>query len=688
PEPEVVPMPDIPAPADPNAKMSPDDIAALLASMNPEEAAEEPAILEPAMEDPVMEETATEEPILEESVVEEAASEPSAEGPVDVGSLLDGLDMSILEEDLDQTSMDPLSMTEEDLEKRMNMAREEGEKEEISEQPSDLNELLKESGEEDFSEIGDMLDKSDQNIAVGNEIEDLLNPKEEPDYAAMALSEDQPTQAPAGEDKAAERKRLREEKKEAKRLAREKKAREKAEKKAKKSGKKSASDEEAGDALTGSELSEVEELLRGADEAAGAGSAGAPSAEEAGLDPDQMTADEMKPFALDDLSTEGSASSEDDELAALLSGAAEAPDDSFGDLDFSGEPASEEASAPVSEGDLGFAEELASIEDRDAPKKKKGFFAKILDLLTEEEEEEPSDKDSLKLSDENAEILEELDLEGEQGKGGKKKKKKDKKGKKDKKDKKGKGEETPEEGEEDSEGGEDTKKKKKKEKKPKKEKPPKDENAKPEKKLNKKAVLLIALICISFGVLLFVGAHLAGSYTTKKAARDAYYQGDYQTCYQNLFGKELNETETVMFNKSECILRIRLWLREYEILSEESEVRALDVLIQSVNVYPSLYRSAVEWNCAEEVSSVYNEMVDILNTKYRLTVDEALAIAAQEDDVIYTRLVTAAAQGYGYAGNYQTQEQEEPAPEPEPEPMPDELPEEQEMDGSTFVEPN
>ena len=28
------------------------------------------------------------------------------------------------------------------------------------------------------------------------------------------------------------------------------------------------------------------------------------------------------------------------------------------------------------------------------------------------------------------------------------------------------------------------------------------------------------------------------------------------------------------------------------------------------------------------------------------------------------------------------------AQEPEPEPMPDELPEEQEMDGSTFVEPN
>ncbi len=54
-------------------------------------------------------------------------------------------------------------------------------------------------------------------------------------------------------------------------------------------------------------------------------------------------------------------------------------------------------------------------------------------------------------------------------------------------------------------------------------------------------------------------------YTAKRSGREAYYAGDYQTCYQNLMGKELDETEQVMYSQSESILTIRMWLREYEV---------------------------------------------------------------------------------------------------------------------------
>ena len=58
--------------------------------------------------------------------------------------------------------------------------------------------------------------------------------------------------------------------------------------------------------------------------------------------------------------------------------------------------------------------------------KMKGIFAKITGALTEEDDEEDDEANSLKLSDENAQILDEMNKEGDDGK-------KKKKGKKDKK---------------------------------------------------------------------------------------------------------------------------------------------------------------------------------------------------------------------------------------------------------------
>nr|MCR4897402.1 hypothetical protein [Lachnospiraceae bacterium] len=693
PAPEPAPMPQLSG--DPNAKMSDDDIAALLASMGggeepAPEASEEPipadgaavpddgnenlsaediAALLGTMSGGVTMEGEGYEPVdgseeeaapAEEVLIDETPE--SGEAP-SADDLLSGLDMSILDEDLDADSMDPLSMSEEDLEARLNMAKADGEREEVSAVPEDLNQQLMDSGDADFSDIGDMLEKADNNIAVGDEVAALLGNEDATDYAAMALGEEKPAPM-TKEEKAAEKKRLREEKKEAKRLAKEKKAAEKAAKKAAKSGKTAP---ETGEA----DLSDVEELLRGADAAAGMS-----GADDEGVADSGSSEDELAALGIDNspMIDESPATSDEDEiLAALLGGAdggaaddAEAP--SIDHL--------EAVSFDEAEGIM--ADDLDAIREKSEPKKK-GFFAKILDFLTEEADDGEDDKDSLKLSDENAQVLEELDAEGGDDKKGKKKKKKDKKAKK------GKEAEAPAEGEEGEEGGEaEGKKKKKKEKKPKKEKEPLPDDGKPEKKLNKKAVIMIILICLTLGVVLFLGASFTGNYATKKAGREAYMQGDYQTCYQNLLGKNLNETETVMFNKSECILRIRLWLREYEILSEESEVRALDVLIQSVNAYPNLYTSAVKWNCTEDVSAVYNDMLNILENKYGLTEADAMAIAQEPDDVTYTRLVTAAANGEGYGNAPEEEVPDEPA---EPvEVIPDELPEEQDMGGVDFVE--
>ena len=259
------------------------------------------------------------------------------------------------------------------------------------------------------------------------------------------------------------------------------------------------------------------------------------------------------------------------------------------------------------------------MEEPEQKKEKKGFFAKLLDLFTEEDDEE-EETDQLQLSDENKKILEEMDKDGKNSKKKEKKQKKEKKPKKEKQPKK-----------------------------PKKEKPKKEEApAAPGKKLSPKKIIPIVVVCISLGAVILILGNFLTEYMSKKSGREAYYAGDYQTCYQNLFGKELNETEQVMYSQSESILTIRMWLREYEVfVNEGSELEALDSLLQAVHDYPSLLNYATQWNAQDEVSAAFGEILNILSQKYQLSQEEAQTIADISDDVEYTKNVMMVLQKLG-----------------------------------------
>ena len=340
----------------------------------------------------------------------------------------------------------------------------------------------------------------------------------------------------------------------------------------------------------------------------------------------------------------------DDELDALLAGA------------FPGQQDSEEGSNAEPESsdimDILKAAGADIAEDAEQKKEKKGFFAKLLDLFTEEDEEE-EENDQLKLSDENKQILEEMDKNGKNGKKKEKKQKKEKKPKKEKQPKKPKKEKT------------------KKEAAP----------AAPEKKLSPKKIIPIVVVCVSLGAVILIVGNFLTEYMSKKSGREAYYAGDYQTCYQNLFGRELNETEQVMYSKSESILIIRMWLREYEVfVNEGSELEALDSLLQAVHDYPSLLDYATQWNVQDEVTSAFGEILNILSEKYQLSQEEAQAIADISDNVEYTKNVMLVLQKLGlgsweFPDTTQTVTAVNPAQNTEnlPEELPDPLPEEKEI---------
>ncbi len=327
----------------------------------------------------------------------------------------------------------------------------------------------------------------------------------------------------------------------------------------------------------------------------------------------------------------------------------------------------------------------AVIEGTTDTRKGKGLFRKIVEFLTEEEEEEENEE--IRLSDENRGILKDLDKEGKTKKRRKKSKKSSKQG-----------------GEEEEGSLKATKKAKTKkagkENKPKREKKVRREKEiggegltllVPGSRLSFKRILPILLSGASLGVLLFVFANAAADYTDKREAREAFYDGDYRTCYQNLYGKELNESEKVMYAKSESILYIRLWLREYEMFADEGdEMRALDSLIQTVDDYPVLYAYAVQWNADAEVEEGYAQILGILLAKYGLTQEQAQQIADEPKDKEYTRMVAAVVQGKGLQTFGKSDAEDgifvEGSDFGEAGSLADELPEEMELGQGIFIE--
>lgn len=510
----------------------------------------------------------------------------------------------------------------------------------------DLMELLAGTGDGDMEEVHDLLQKSDENIAVDDAIFEPEN--EEPDLDAV-LAEPEQALSPR-EQKKLEREKIRAQKAAARAEAKARKKEAAAARKAAREEKKRAKhpQEIPAEAETPQEPEQAE---LPAEEPQHIPETGA-SSEPMEVDMSDMDALLGLGNMIPDVSEKESAD-----------GAAEEPEVPIAESILSEEAAiaaPDEAEPETAAADDGLADE--NLTDQDAeqtadgepPKKtKKGFLAKILELLTEEpldEEEEQKGTEDIPLSDENKEILEELDQEDGKGKkGGKGKKEKKKKEKKPK----------------------EKKAKEPKPKKPKKEKPPKeDKPGEPKKKIPFKKILPLIFLGITVFAAIFLIVKVGGSAISKFQAKQAFYKEDYETCYQELYGKDLNESEQVMYAKSESILRINLWMREYEIYVEEgSEVEALDVLIQAVEDYPLLETYASEWNAYSEVRAVYEQMLSILSEKYHLTEAQAQAIAEVKDDEEYTRQVTAMAQGQEYDSWNE--------PVYETEQLPDMLPEEQ-----------
>ena len=298
------------------------------------------------------------------------------------------------------------------------------------------------------------------------------------------------------------------------------------------------------------------------------------------------------------------------------------------------------------QGEMELADQLlARLGDEEAGPKKQGPFGKFMSMLFEDEDDFPNknmdvndaDRELGNLSDENREVLAELKEEdGKKKKNKKEKKKKEPKKKADdKKDKKPK-----------------------KAKKPKKVKKPKVEEPRvPEKKISRTKIIFVVLFCTSVAACIIVVNRFIPDYMQRQEACELYEKKQYEKAYELLYGKELNEEETMVLQKSTIILQVQQKLDFYETYSRlNMQMEALDTLIEGVERYHASINDAQQYGVAGEIEDIYAQILAELSGTYGISEEDALLILSSEDDLTYNERLYGIMNGTGI----ETEEEEQP----------------------------
>lgn len=254
-----------------------------------------------------------------------------------------------------------------------------------------------------------------------------------------------------------------------------------------------------------------------------------------------------------------------------------------------------------------------------------GFFSRFSKTLFGEDTPEgevsiyeaPEGVDVSQLSDENLQILKELEgAQGEEGADGGKKKK----GKKEKKPKAAKAPKAP---------------KPAKPPKPKKEKKPKEKDNTPP--LPKGPVRAIVLMVASLFGLILLGSNLLSYQSGIDEAKTLYANGSYADAYAALSGLKIKEKDQKLYNQLSVLAPTSAEYNSYLVFANAgSRVQALDALICAYGRYEMNRDSAKEFECLGEYEILGSKVIRSLLQDFEMTGNEALEIYGARSRKEYT----------------------------------------------------
>lgn len=283
--------------------------------------------------------------------------------------------------------------------------------------------------------------------------------------------------------------------------------------------------------------------------------------------------------------------------------------------------------------------ESGQPEKKVKKEKKPGFFAKLLDLLFGEDENDADVPQTVEeagdlgnISDENMDILRAMngDMaetgEDKPAKKGKKEKKKKEKKKKEPKEKKQKEPKPP---------------------KPKKEKKPK-EKAPREKPLPKGPVIVIWVLALSVFAFVFIGNNLLSKTNALLAAERCFDRGDYVSSYKELAGVKIGASETEQYERAKVLAGVQTELKAYYSMMEVRKFDlALDCLVRALGRSDLHMAEAEEWGVTIQMDALVSEITMQLEDQFNVTEDQARELYAIEDRDEYSIAIDEVLKGLG-----------------------------------------
>ncbi len=280
--------------------------------------------------------------------------------------------------------------------------------------------------------------------------------------------------------------------------------------------------------------------------------------------------------------------------------------------------------------------ESEKAEAESGKKSKKGFFGKLLSLLFGEGEEDslPEAEDSTSskeapqesqelsnISEENLQILQELDAAEKAGTDSEPEK--EEKGKKKEKKPKEKKEKKPKE---------------KKEKKPK-EKKPKEVDLSPP--LPKKPVILIFIMGISVVLLIMLASNLSGYSINLSGAKEAFAAQNYVQAYHKMAGLKIKDQDKEFYQRVSILARVQGELDNGNTLYETKKYQmALDSYVCALGRYDANYQDAVTYSVQGELDSLAEQITAQLSDKFGVSAETAREIYGIRSRKEYTKSIT------------------------------------------------
>lgn len=335
---------------------------------------------------------------------------------------------------------------------------------------------------------------------------------------------------------------------------------------------------------------------------------------------------------------------------------------------------------------------------------KKSLKSRILAFMFEEDSDDdaPVDADGMGVTSQDAALAELTE-------------KSDKKAKKEKKNKKASKQQSENDAIAAELDAEDKKAKKKKEKapKPKKEKKPKkiksQEEIEAERRaerhaIGKKGIVATLLLCASFLGLILVATYFVPRQLSLVSARVAFYEQNYEEVVMRLSGRELNESDKIMYQKSGILFGLQERYHQYEVYVQRGMSKeALNALFQGViasdkeEILAGHLGIEGEWKLCRDTfvsalmteyglnEETINAICALRNPDYTVAVENVLAGRMYDDKTVYgyeNFIPEAAGENSVDAGDYAVEEPDSVAEEPDvlnPETLEDLLPEEAEL---------